>query len=119
MTGAEFENAFVRWLWQRGYWAKALPRDRTGAQPFDVIAIRGTLVIAADCKVCEQPRFELRRIEDNQRLAFEVIRQRVDVSKVGFVCYYHGGLYFIPFSDTETADGASIRLEHKYFIGEL
>ena len=118
MTGAQFERLFIEHLKDSGYWALRIPCNDRGAQPFDVIAIRGSNILAVDCKVCSQPRFETRRIEDNQRLAFELMQKRTN-AWCGFACYHDGNIFMIPFGD---CTGASVRLETlrpKYFYWRL
>lgn len=116
MTGAEFEVALCKMLRNRGFWALNIPKNKFGAQPFDVIAMRGAEVWAVDCKVCSVPRLPLSRIEDNQWLSFGVMKARTRAI-CGFVCSYKSELYFIPVEVAENAQksgAASISLTEDF-----
>lgn len=69
--GTDFEREFVQMLANRGYWVHFINADRTGSQPFDVIAVKNGKAYAFDCKTCTASRFSIDRLEDNQILAFE------------------------------------------------
>lgn len=69
--GTEFEREFVQMLANRGYWVHFINPDKTGSQPFDVIAVKNGKAYAFDCKTCTTKRFSINRLEDNQVLAFE------------------------------------------------
>lgn len=102
MTGSQFERILVRAMGDCGYWAHRIAPDARGAQPFDIIAVGGGRVIAADCKVCQGGRFSFQRFEENQRLAFELIKQRnKDKSNVyiGIFAWYNGKVYWIDYDN--------------------
>ena len=69
--GAKFEQEFVEILAKEGFWAHFLAPSPTGAQPFDVIAMRHGHAYCFDCKTSVKPIFPITRLEDNQILAFE------------------------------------------------
>lgn len=69
--GADFENEFCELLAKDGYWVHFMTPDRTGAQPFDVIAAKYGKAYAFDCKTCDAGTFSIKRLEDNQIMAFE------------------------------------------------
>ena len=69
--GTDFECEFVQMLANRGYWVHFINPDKTGSQPFDVIAAKNGKAYAFDCKTCSTKRFSIDRLEDNQVLAFE------------------------------------------------
>ena len=75
MTYAEFERKFCEWAGKDGWWALNIPRSKAGQQPFDVIACKGSCVLAVDCKLVSAKKnlFPLDRIEDNQWMAFSSI----------------------------------------------
>lgn len=95
--GTQFEQEFCDYLAKHGWWAHFLSANSTGAQPFDIIAIKDNYVYAIDCKTCSTERFAFSRIEDNQRLAFDKIAQVGDVI-CGFAIKYNSSYYFIPYS---------------------
>ena len=102
MTGEEFEIIVCNWLKDNGYWALLIPRNKSGAQPFDILAIRNSEIYAVDCKVCSEPRLRLSRIEDNQWLAFESIKKKTSAT-CGFVWYHEGKTGFIDYEDAVKA----------------
>lgn len=125
MTGLQFEHDFCKWLQNRGYWALNIPRAKTGAQPFDVIAMRGHFVLCADCKVVSSQarRFTLERVEDNQWLAMQSCRD-----KTGAFCVFAvfhvitNQLFLIPYiriEDAKKAGAASIELTAEYLADKL
>ena len=69
--GAKFEQEFVEILAKEGFWAHFLAPSPTGAQPFDVIAMKDSCAYCYDCKTSVKPIFPLSRLEDNQILAFD------------------------------------------------
>ncbi len=125
MKGTEFEHVFCQWLKDRGYWALNIPKSKTGSQPFDVIAmktraLRSNMSIVAECKLIstKEKRFPLKRIEDNQWLAFEAVSQKTRA----FPCLavYHdksGEMFIIPYYELKVAkdtERPSILLVDKY-----
>ena len=69
--GARFEHEFVEILAKEGFWAHFLAPSPTGAQPFDVIAMKDGYAFCFDCKTSVKHIFPLSRLEDNQILAFD------------------------------------------------
>ena len=69
--GAKFEQEFVEMLAKEGFWAHFLAPSPTGAQPFDVIAMKDGYSLCFDCKTSVKPIFPITRLEDNQILAFD------------------------------------------------
>ena len=113
MTGAEFENVFAKWLFDKGFWALNIPKNKFGAQPFDIIAIKDDFIWAIDCKVCGQNRLDLRRVEPNQLSAFNALRTRTN-AHCSFVCWHKNVMYEITFNEVEkglSKGAASIKLE--------
>lgn len=96
MTGEKFERVFCELLKEDGYWALRIPKNNTGAQPFDILAISGDSMLAVDCKVCKSNRFPLSRIEDNQWLAFKMLAERTN-ARIGIAVYHNGQVFMIPY----------------------
>ena len=96
MTGMQFESQFCEFLKEFGYWALNIPKNKYGAQPFDVVAIHGNEIFAVDCKVCSTDLFQLERVEDNQWLAFQMVNERTN-AKTGIMAYYKGDVYYLPY----------------------
>jgi len=116
MTGREFEQYMCKLFDQNGFWALNIPRSESGAQPFDIVAIRKDEVYAVDCKVCSgAARFPLRRVEDNQLLAFGKAYWRTN-AKIGLMVYWSGCIYFLRREDIVKAieeEQPSIKLTKK------
>ena len=100
MTGSQFERIIVRALGDNGYWAHRIAPDARGAQPFDVIAVGYGQVIAADCKVCQNGRFSFHRLEDNQRVAFSIMKAKNENKpnvRIGIFAWYNDEAYWIEY----------------------
>ena len=69
--GTAFERELCEILAKKGYWVHFITPDARGAQPFDIIAVRDGKVMAIDCKTCVAKSFNISRLEDNQRMAFD------------------------------------------------
>ena len=70
--GTNFEKEYAEILRNKGYWvAFQTPRQNIGSQPCDLIAIKDDKPILIDCKTCNTHLFPIKRIENNQRLAFK------------------------------------------------
>ncbi len=97
--GTQFEQEFCEYLAKHGWWAHFLTPNATGAQPFDIIAMRKGEVFAIDCKTCSTDRFSLSRIEDNQHSAFKSIVWKSANVKCGFAILYNEEIYYIPYDE--------------------
>ena len=69
--GTDFENLMVEKLADNGYWVHFISPDNSGAQPFDIIAVKNGIPIAGDCKTSKDHIFRISRLEENQKTAFE------------------------------------------------
>ena len=98
--GSRFERQVCDKLAKDGWWVHFLAPGANGAQPFDVIAMRGKRVLALDCKTCRSKYFSYDRIETNQRMAFDMLRARVsdDVISCGFVILHNDKIVFLPYA---------------------
>ena len=67
-SGTAFEREWAQMLADHGFWAHCL-KDNANGQPFDVIAARNGTAYVFDCKECTRGRFQLSRIEENQKNA--------------------------------------------------
>ena len=90
MTGSEFERQFCQQLKNEGWWALNISRSKTGAQPFDVIAIKGHCIMAVDCKVMSSKSlmFPLKRVEVNQWLSFKSLRDKSVHTLTGLIVWH-------------------------------
>lgn len=98
-VGTRFERYMCDELSRQGWWVHFLSPNAAGAQPFDIIAIRGSHVLAVDCKTCKSKWFSYSRIETNQRLAFDMLMAKVDKRKVkcGFYILHDDKIIFLPY----------------------
>ena len=99
MTWERFEREFCNILGKQGWWALRIPKDETGAQPFDVIAVNEKTVKCYDCKVIsgKTGRFPLSRVEDNQWLAFERFEARTKKHSCGLVIFWNQNIYLVAY----------------------
>lgn len=109
MTAGQLENYVTRLLGENGWWALRIPRNPSGAQPFDIIAVKGSKVLALDCKACSEPKFPIKRVEDNQWTAFAMMSKRTD-AVVGIVAEYKEVLYFISYEELVNVKGSYLGL---------
>ena len=69
--GTAFENEVCDLLKSKGYWVHFITPDKTGSQPFDIIAVKNNSAMAIDCKTCVAKSFSMTRVEENQKYAFD------------------------------------------------
>ena len=72
-TGSRFEYEVADRLREMGWWVHLLTQNSAG-QPADLIAVQNNRAVLIDCKVCQNNRFRLDRIEPNQESAFKAWR---------------------------------------------
>lgn len=96
--GMEFENEMLEKLSQKGWWVHFINPDNSGAQPFDLIAVKNETAIAADCKTCKSKTFSISRLEYNQVMAFNKWLACGNECPIIFV-KHNDEVYLIPFTD--------------------
>ena len=69
--GTNFEKYMCEIFAKNGYWVHFISPDNRGAQPFDVIAVKDGRAEVFDCKTTVNPIFTMKRLEDNQVMAFD------------------------------------------------
>ena len=67
-AGNEFEREFCEILSKDGFWSHFMGGSKNG-QPADIIAVRNERAYLIDTKDCQNDRFVLSRIENNQDMA--------------------------------------------------
>ena len=100
MTGREFEKYMVDWLSEKGFWVHRIAESNTGSQPFDIIALKGHMVFALDCKVIstKRPYFTFSRIEENQKRAFKKMQDCYKgILLCGFMIYFEDNVYLLDY----------------------
>ena len=70
--GTDFEVDMCELMARSGFWVHFIEPNRAGAQPFDIVAARGGRAYAIDAKTCAAGSFNISRLEDNQRMAFDL-----------------------------------------------
>lgn len=94
--GTEFEGEVVKLLSQQGYWVHFITPDASGSQPFDIIASKNDMPIVIDCKTSVAKWFNISRLEENQKMAFELWLKKGN--KYAFVVIkYNDKIYCIPY----------------------
>lgn len=93
--GKSFEIEFCEYLQSQGYWVHYMNPSRTGAQPFDILALRDNDIMCFDCKTLAGSRFHLNRIEPNQELAFKSLNAH-GIQNTYFVIAHKGGWSLFP-----------------------
>ena len=117
MTWNEFEVFCVNEFADNGAWVHRFAKSNTGSQPFDIIAIRGNIIYAIDCKVVstERPYFPFSRIELNQKGAMESLKKKYAGALCrGFLIYHKEKIYFLSFEkflDLEEKGRKGVKLE--------
>ena len=108
--GAKFEQEFVEILAKEGFWAHFLAPSPTGAQPFDVIAMKYGYAFCFDCKTSVKPIFPLSRLEDNQILAFEKWLRCGGLAPMVAV-KYDNNIYLITYTRLQREGAVDLRTE--------
>jgi Holliday junction resolvase len=106
--GMAWERQFCELLQDKGYWVHFITPNKSGAQPFDVIAAKNNVVYAFDCKTAVKPIFHIERLEENQKFAFERM-----IYCGNNHCYvaikYCDKSYIIPYEDLKEAGKIDLR----------
>lgn len=96
--GNSFEEELCELLADNGWWAHNLAQNQVG-QPADVLAVKNNIAVLIDCKVCQNNRFPLSRIECNQEGAMTLWEARGNEH-----CYFamklaDDSIYMVSFDD--------------------
>lgn len=106
--GTEFEREMCGKLRADGWWVHFIAPDIRGAQPFDIIAARYGVAIAADCKTSVTHIFRMARIEDNQQFAFGRWMQCGNIQPMLFV-KYRNSVRLVPYNTLKEAGKVDLR----------
>ena len=108
MIGTYFERKMCNLLSDKGWWVHFIEPKQSGAQPFDIIAVKNGRAIAIDCKTCASDRFSIDRLEDNQIMAFD--KWIACGNNEPYIIIEHDeDIYIVPYSYLK--DNKSIKLE--------
>lgn len=113
--GTLFEREICEILANNGYWVHFLSPDHRGAQPFDIIAVKDGIALAADCKTCESATFSINRLEDNQKFAFEKWMACGNLNPVLFV-KHDEKIYLVTYLELKSC--GRVKLDEGYRWGE-
>ena len=111
--GAKFEQEFVEILAKEGFWAHFLAPSPTGAQPFDVIAMKDGCAYCFDCKTSVKPIFPIARLEDNQILAFDKWLQCGGQEPM-VVVKYDNKVYLVSYTQLKLEGSVDLRTEEAW-----
>lgn len=101
--GKDFEQRFVKYLQSIGCWVHFIQPSPDGSQPFDIIAGKNNILSAFDCKTLDGNRFPLSRVEDNQRMAFQLLNKKGNMLTYFAVEVSENVVKFIPSIHIEKA----------------
>lgn len=99
--GSKFEKDFADFLSKQGYWVHYIEAAAyTGSQPCDIVAIKRDFPELYDCKTLNNKNglFPISRIEENQRLAFERLRETENYgTDFALAILWNNNIYYIYF----------------------
>jgi Holliday junction resolvase len=111
--GTAFEREFCDYLFEQGYWVHFITPAPNGAQPFDVIAVKGGRAYAFDCKTSAKANFSIKRLEQNQIMAFERWL-KCGNTEPRIAVKYKNNIYLIPYRELKKEE--SINLDEKNHV---
>lgn len=111
-NGNRDEASLAKLFKSKGYWAHIFARSRSGSQPVDAIAFRGSSIWLVDSKNVESGKasFSFDRIEANQRtsLDYAVIKCGLDPKHAGFAVFFERDIdnpRFITYEEVKRIEG--------------
>ena len=113
VRGMQFEREICKVLSENGYWVHFMSPDNKGAQPFDIIAVKDGMALAADCKTCKDLAFPISRLEDNQVMAFERWMECGNVEPVLFV-KHDEVVYLIPYGELKAKGKVRLNADYRW-----
>lgn len=96
--GNSFENELCGLLADNGWWSHNLAQNQIG-QPADVIAVKNNIAVLIDCKVCQNNRFPLSRIEGNQEGAMTLWEARGNAYCAFAMRLNDGNIFMVDFDE--------------------
>ena len=116
--GNDFERELANILSSKGYWVTLVtPKGYINSQPMDIIATKNNIFYGFECKTLHSryKRFQLNRLEENQRQAFKKLKKIGTNNYFLVVKWNNETIYLIPFKEIDLKQ-KSILLEDKYKI---
>ena len=105
--GTAFEGELCQLLKKAGFWVHFITPNASGAQPFDIIAVKKGKAYAIDCKTSAKPTFSRSRLELNQIMAFALWQAKGNIEPI-IAVKYQNTIYFVPYSKLD--DDTSVQL---------
>jgi Holliday junction resolvase len=106
-AGNKFEREFCEQLARDGFWAHFMGGSKNG-QPADIIAVRNEHAYLIDAKDCQNDRFPLSRIEDNQDMAMRYWEMCGNNQGL-FALNTSKGVYMLPYGMVQVFEIAGIK----------
>lgn len=118
--GTAFEKLVVDIFKAGGCWVHFLNPDASGAQPFDVIAVKNGQPIAIECKtLADRNRsFPISRLEENQRYAMDCWMRCGNPTPCVAVLY-RNKVYAIPYPTLRLFGKIDMESAELFVIGEV
>lgn len=113
--GTEFEREMCKILKDDGWWVHFITPDASGAQPFDIIAVKDGTAMAADCKTSATPIFSINRLEDNQINAFDLWLKCNNGNPIVWV-KYNDAIYLVSYLPLKALGKVDLRVCEPWFV---
>ena len=106
-AGTNFERKFCEQLARDNFWAHFMGGSKNG-QPADIIAVRNEHAYLIDAKDCQNDRFPLSRIEDNQDMAMRYWEMCGNNQGL-FALNTSRGVYMLPYGVVQVLELAGVK----------
>ena len=106
-AGNEFEREFCEILSKDGFWSHFMGGSKNG-QPADIIAVRNEHAYLIDAKDCQNDRFVLSRIENNQDMAMRYWEMCGNNQGI-FALNTSRGVYMLPYGVVQVLELAGVK----------
>ena len=106
-AGNKFEREFCEQLARDNFWAHFMGGSKNG-QPADIIAVRNENAYLIDAKNCQNDRFPLSRIEDNQDMAMRYWEMCGNNQGL-FALNTSRGVYMLPYGVVQVLELAGVK----------
>lgn len=116
VLGNNFEQEFCKMLSSLGFWAHFINPNRSGSQPFDVIAVKDNIAYAFDCKTCVRDAFSIARVEENQAMSMKKW-QRCGNNHAYFAVLHNNEVYLVTYK--ELVNNGSVTLDENHLFEQI
>lgn len=108
--GSKYEQKIADYLFEHDWWVHRLTQNASG-QPADIIAVYKNRAYLIDAKYCENDKFPVSRVEENQHLAMTQWNKRTSFPGM-FVLGTSEGDFVLWYSDIADFTGSVMNLEY-------